>query len=454
MNNLPATYSSRIAIIGLGYVGLPLAAEFAKSRTTPSTVPYPDIIAFDIDASRIEQLQASYDRTGEVPRHYLESCKNILFTSNPDVLSTADIFIVAVPTPIDSAKQPDLSALISATKTVGMALHIRSKGQFNISTPVVIYESTVYPGATNELCIPILEEISGLRYNSTDSPLLNTFLCAYSPERINPGDTVNNLRSIVKVVGADSKMCSNFVASLYELVVSAGVHVVSNIKAAEAAKIIENTQRDINIALINEFAIILSYLDISTSEVLEAAKTKWNFIPFMPGLVGGHCIGVDPYYLTYKAQLVGYHPEVVLAGRRINDTMATWIAVRIIKELCKTSVNPGEANILILGFTFKENCNDTRNTKCLDLYNEFVSYGATVTITDPLANKDLVMSEYGIEIVNDIPVGSAYNVIVLAVPHLQFLQFTESYWRSFLLPGAIIFDVKSALPSSLNALTL
>ena len=411
---------SRIAIIGLGYVGLPLAVEFGRRIGT---------LGFDINGRRIAELAGGHDHTLEVAAEELKSADRLTFTDDPDKLSACNVFIVTVPTPIDEFKRPDLTPLESASRTVGRAL---KRGD------VVVYESTVYPGATEEVCVPILARESGLVFN-------RDFYAGYSPERINPGDKQHRLPTIVKVTSGSTPEVADYVDALYRLVVTAGTHKASSIRVAEAAKVIENTQRDVNIALINELALIFHRLGIDTQEVLEAAGTKWNFLPFRPGLVGGHCIGVDPYYLTHKATQIGYHPEMILAGRRINDEMGRHVAQRVIKLMNQRRVHAADARVLILGLTFKENCPDLRNTRVVDVVDEFRSYNAQVDVHDPWVDAGEAKAEYGLDLVAD-PARGHYDAVILAVSHHQFVTLGADGVRAFGKPGAVLFDVKQALP--------
>lgn len=408
-----------IAIIGLGYVGLPLAVEFGKIE---------DVIGFDISAGRVKELKANHDRTREVDEKQLKEAKHLRLTSDANELRGANIFIVTVPTPVDHSHNPDLTPLISASETVGRAL---KKGD------IVIYESTVFPGCTEEVCVPLLEKNSGLAFNED-------FFCGYSPERINPGDKQHRLSSIKKVTSGSTPETADRVDALYRKVVKAGTHKASSIKVAEAAKVIENSQRDINIAFVNELSLIFERIGIDTHEVLEAAGTKWNFLPFRPGLVGGHCIGVDPYYLTHKAESLGYHPEVILAGRRINDNMGTHIASTVIKLLSKHKHAIHEARILVLGIAFKENCPDIRNSKVADLVKELEGYGTRVDVYDPLADPAEVKEEYGITLVNRP--GKKYEAIVLAVGHNEFHDLD---WKGLKNPDTVVYDVKGFLDPKL-----
>ncbi|MGC8697110.1 MAG: Vi polysaccharide biosynthesis UDP-N-acetylglucosamine C-6 dehydrogenase TviB, partial [Halothiobacillus sp.] len=383
-----------IAIIGLGYVGLPLAVEFGKIRP---------VIGFDINASRIAELRRGQDRTLEVSIDELQQAICLSYTADAADLHAATVFIITVPTPIDAHKRPDLTPLIRASETVGRAL---KRGD------IVIYESTVYPGATEEDCVPVLERHSGLKFN-TD------FFCGYSPERINPGDKAHRLPDIKKVTSGSTPAVAGIVDALYRQIITAGTHLAPSIRVAEAAKVIENTQRDVNIALINELAILFGKLGLDTQAVLEAAGTKWNFLPFRPGLVGGHCIGVDPYYLTHKAQQVGHHPEMILAGRRINDGMGAYVAGQLVKALLKKGIALQGARVLVLGLTFKENCPDLRNTRVVDVIAELVDYGLNVDVHDPWADAECARHEYGLTLIST-PAPKHYDGIVLAVAHRQF----------------------------------
>jgi UDP-N-acetyl-D-galactosamine dehydrogenase len=406
-----------IAVIGLGYVGLPLCVEFGKKRS---------VIGFDIKKQRVAELDSGFDHTLECSSDDLRESKHLIFTSNSDKLRDAQVFIVTVPTPVDKANRPDLTFLMKASETVGRALKIGD---------VVIYESTVYPGATEEVCVPILENFSGLKFNME-------FYCGYSPERINPGDREHRLPLIKKVTSGSNEEVAEGVDRLYSEIITAGTYKASCIKVAEAAKVIENTQRDVNIALMNELSLIFNKLGIDTLEVLEAASTKWNFLPFKPGLVGGHCIGVDPYYLTHKAQEVGYHPDVILAGRRINDNMAKHVADETVKLMLKKRLPVLESKILILGLSFKENCPDVRNTKVVDIIKELEAYNTTVDVFDPWVNLDEAKEEYGIDCLKCFPDKNKYSAIILAVGHSQFKLLGVEGVKAFGLHNAVFFDVK------------
>jgi len=409
--------SARIAVIGLGYVGLPLAVEFGK------VMP---VIGFDIQPKRIDALRAGRDETLEVSADELAEAAHLSFTCDPDALKECTVFIVAVPTPIDSVKRPDLRALTGASKLVAASL---KKGD------TVIYESTVYPGCTEERCVPVLEEESGLTFN-------RDFFVGYSPERINPGDKTRRLPDITKVTSASTPDALKRVDALYARIVTAGTYPAASIKVAEAAKVIENTQRDLNIALVNELAIMFDLLDIDTNDVLDAAGTKWNFLPFRPGLVGGHCIGVDPYYLTHKAAEIGYHPEIVLAGRRLNDGMGAYVAQQAVKKLLKRRIHVDGARILVAGFTFKENCPDVRNSRVIDVVRELEGFGCTVDVHDPWADVEATSHEYGIDLLAK-PEKGTYDGIVLTVGHDEFREKGADYFRAFGRPQHVLFDVKA-----------
>lgn len=410
----------KIAVIGLGYVGLPLAVAFGEKR---------EIVGFDINAKRISELREGVDFTREVSREELASASGLSFTDNLDGIRDCQIYIVTVPTPIDAFKKPDLTPLVKASETVGKVL---KKGD------IVIYESTVYPGATEEVCVPVLEKMSGLRFNQD-------FFAGYSPERINPGDKEHRVTSIMKVTSGSTPDIADEVNALYASIITAGTHKASSIKVAEAAKVIENTQRDLNIALMNELSMIFARLKIDTHEVLAAAGTKWNFLPFKPGLVGGHCIGVDPYYLTHKAQAIGYHPEIILAGRRVNDNMGPYAASELVKALIKKGHAVASSRILVMGFTFKENCPDIRNTRVIDVVRELEDFGCSVDITDCWANNDEARHEYGVSLL-DSPEPGNYDAVFLAVPHREYAQKTSSALREYLKPGGVLFDLKGILP--------
>lgn len=415
------SHDHKIAIIGLGYVGLPLAVEFGKFRP---------VIGFDIDVLRVKDLGLGKDTTLELSSEELKQAKELTFSANPLDLRTCTIFIVTVPTPVDKANRPDLMPLVKASKLVGEHMPTGS---------LVIYESTVYPGATEEICVPALEVASKKKYNKD-------FFCGYSPERINPGDKERRLPNIKKITSGSTPDIAQIVDDLYAQIIVAGTHKASSIAVAEAAKVIENTQRDLNIALMNELSLIFHKIGLDTTEVLEAAGTKWNFLPFRPGLVGGHCIGVDPYYLTHKAQEVGYHPEVILAGRRINDGMASNVADRVVKLMLSKSIPVLGSRVLVLGLAFKENCPDLRNTKIADLVACLKAYNTQVDIYDPWIDLEEAQHEYGIEGLAEMPAPGQYAAVVLAVGHRQFIAMGESGVRELGCRDAVIFDVKSILP--------
>lgn len=418
----------KIAVIGLGYVGLPLAVEFGKIRP---------VLGFDINADRIEELSAGVDRTLEVKTEELAQAQHLTYATDPEELKTAQIFIVTVPTPIDANRRPDLKPLIAASKTVGQVLK---------AGDIVIYESTVYPGATEEDCVPVLEAESGLRFNED-------FFVGYSPERINPGDKTRRLPDIVKVTSGSTSEIAEKVDALYAEIVTAGTYKAENIRVAEAAKVIENSQRDINIALINELAKIFNHLRIDTEAVLKAAGTKWNFLPFRPGLVGGHCIGVDPYYLTHKAQEVGYHPEILLAGRRLNDGMGSYVASELVKAMLKSGASVSGGRVLVLGLTFKENCPDLRNTRVIDVVQSLEEFGVQVEVYDPHANPLEAHIEYGLTLL-ETPEPAAYDAVVLAVAHNEFRAMGASEIRAFGREGALIYDLKYVLDAKESDLRL
>lgn len=417
-----------VAVIGLGYVGLPLAVELGKIRK---------VVGFDINAARIDALVAKHDATREVSRAELEEATHLQFSCDPAELAAARIFIVTVPTPIDATKRPDLTPLLRASETVGRALK---------AGDIVIYESTVYPGATEEDCVPVLERHSGLRFNID-------FFCGYSPERINPGDKQHRLTTIKKVTAGSTPKITDVVDDLYASIVTAGTHKAESIRVAEAAKVIENTQRDLNIALINELSIIFNKMGLDTEAVLRAAGTKWNFLPFRPGLVGGHCIGVDPYYLTHKAEGIGYHPQVILAGRRINDGMGAYVANQLVRAMIKRSLPIRGARVLVLGLTFKENCPDLRNTRVVDIISELQDWGVDVDVHDPWVDADEARQEYGLELSN-VPEAGAYDGIVLAVAHEEFKSMGAQALRAFGKSGHVLFDLKSLFAQTESDLRL
>lgn len=406
----------KIAIIGLGYVGLPLAAEFGKYRP---------VVGFDINKKRVDELKNGNDFTLEVSSDELKQATHLSYTTELDGIKDCNFYIVTVPTPIDDNNAPDLKPLESASKSVGEVI---KKGD------IVVYESTVYPGATEEVCIPIIEKVSGLKFNQD-------FFAGYSPERINPGDKVNTLTKITKITSGSTPEIANFVDKVYSSIITAGTYRASSIKVAEAAKVIENTQRDLNIAVINEFAKIFNILEIDTEAVLNAAGSKWNFLKFKPGLVGGHCISVDPYYLTYKAQEVGYRPEVILAGRRINDGMGQYVAMQMVKKLARKKIHIDESKVLILGFTFKGDCPDVRNTKIIDIVKELQSFNVNVGVYDNWADKQEVKDHYGIDLIDKLQ-KNYYDGVVIAVDHSEYKKLGIDYVRSLLKPNNVIYDVK------------
>jgi UDP-N-acetyl-D-glucosamine/UDP-N-acetyl-D-galactosamine dehydrogenase len=405
----------KIAIIGLGYVGLPLAVEFGKKYS---------VLGFDINQLRIDELNNGHDRTQEMTSEELKSLKYLSFSTDKEQLKTCNIFIVTVPTPIDKYKKPDLTPLISASRTVGKALK---------KNDVIIYESTVYPGCTEEDCVPVLERESGLVFNQD-------FFCGYSPERINPGDKINTLTKIKKVTSGSTPQIADFVDDLYGSIIEAGTYKATSLKVAEASKAIENAQRDVNISFVNELALIFDKMGIDTSEVLEAAGTKWNFLQFKPGLVGGHCIGVDPYYLLHKSESLGYYPQVILSGRRVNDNMGIFVANKLIKLLIKKGHKIEGSKVLILGITFKENCPDIRNSRVIDVYQELKEFGVDIDVYDPWANKHEVQEEYGITLIDEL--NSQYDGILLAVSHNEYKQLNLENFKN---SNAVIFDIKGVL---------
>jgi UDP-N-acetyl-D-glucosamine/UDP-N-acetyl-D-galactosamine dehydrogenase len=418
---LPAMDQVHIGVIGLGYVGLPLALAFGRQFPT---------VGFDLKQERVAELEAGRDATLEATAEELAGATQLRYSSDPATLSACNVFIVTVPTPINSSKNPDLAPLKRASRTLG---ELVKRGD------TVIFESTVYPGATEEVCVPLIEKGSGLKYN-------HDFYAGYSPERVNPGDREHRVENILKVTSGSTPEVADFVDALYARIITAGTHKVSSIRVAEAAKVIENTQRDVNIALINELAMIFNRLGIDTLEVLEAAGTKWNFLPFRPGLVGGHCIGVDPYYLTHKSEQVGYHPAMILAGRRINDNMATYVAGRVVRLMIRAGITVRGGRILVLGLTFKENCPDIRNTRVIDLVRDLADFGATVDVHDPWVDAAQAHAEYGLELVAT-PQPGCYDAVVLAVAHRQFRELGAAGIRAFGNPGCVLYDVKHVLPA-------
>lgn len=406
----------KIGVIGLGYVGLPLAVEFGKQHS---------VIGFDINGERITALKAGSDHTLEVSDEELTQAKHLTYSSNITELADCNFFIVTVPTPIDAYKQPNLTPLIKASEAIGSLLK---------QDDIVVYESTVYPGATEEVCIPVLEKVSGLIFN-------NDFYAGYSPERINPGDKEHRVTNILKVTAGSTPGIADFVDEVYNLIITAGTHKAASIKVAEAAKVIENTQRDVNIALINELAVIFNKLNIDTEAVLEAAGTKWNFLPFRPGLVGGHCIGVDPYYLTHKSQAIGYNPEIILAGRRLNDSMGEYVVTQLVKTMIKKRIQVEGAKILVLGLSFKENCPDVRNTKVIDIVRELQEYNIEVDVYDPWVDTAEAQREYGLTPTSK-PVIDSYDSIILAVAHSEFVEMGVAHIRSLGKANHVLYDLK------------
>ena len=421
---LPGLANIRIGIIGLGYVGLPLAVYL--SRHFP-------VVGFDIDVTRVDDLTNGIDRTHEVTEEEFAATKELSYSAKIEDLKSCNFYIITVPTPVDDAKRPDLTALVAASRGVAQVL---SEGD------IVVYESTVFPGATEEVCIPELEKASGLKFNQD-------FFAGYSPERINPGDLTHRLPDIIKVTSGSTPEVAELVDSVYAKVITAGTHRASSIRVAEAAKVIENIQRDVNIALINELAMLFKQLGLETLEVLEAAGTKWNFQAFRPGLVGGHCIGVDPYYLTHKAEQIGFHPQMILAGRRINDGMASFIANDVIKAMLKRKQSVDGARVLVMGFTFKENVPDTRNTKVIDLVRTLRDFVAEVVVYDPMADTDLAKHEYGVEITNELP-AAPFNAVILAVKHDPIVEMGEAGIKALLTPDGLIYDLKTILPRDVS----
>lgn len=420
--------TQKIAVIGLGYVGLPLAVEFGKRRP---------VIGFDINQSRIDALRDGQDSTLEVSDDELREAAHLSFSTDPADLAEATIYIVTVPTPIDKHKRPDLTPLIKASETLGKAL---KRGD------IVIYESTVYPGATEEDCVPVLERVSGLTFNVD-------FFAGYSPERINPGDKTHRLPDIRKVTSGSTPEIAETVDQLYASIITAGTYKAESIRVAEAAKVIENTQRDLNIALVNELAVIFNQMGIDTEAVLNAAGTKWNFLPFRPGLVGGHCIGVDPYYLTHKAESIGYHPQIILAGRRLNDGMGAYVAGQLVKEMLRRRIHVHGARVLVMGLTFKENCPDLRNTRVVDVIKELCDFGVDVDVFDPWIDPQEAQHEYGLSLVSSPPLGE-YDGVILAVAHDQFRQMTPEQLRAYGRKDHVLYDLKYVLPAAASDIRL
>ncbi len=448
MTNLPNLNNCKIAILGLGYVGLPLALQIAKTTKNKKNNDnlYRSVVGFDINNNRISELINCIDITGEFRKEVLENIQNIKYTSDIKDLVSCEIFIITVPTPIDISKKPDLSYLRKASQIVASAIKERIKINDQIK-PIIIYESTVYPGVTENFCIPLIEKETGLVGNLD-------FYYGYSPERINPGDKVKTINDIVKLTSGSNGIAGDCIDDFYSSIIEAGTYKTKSIKIAEAAKIIENTQRDINVALINELSIIFNLMEIDTLDVLEAAKTKWNFLDFKPGLVGGHCIGVDPYYLTYKAQLLGYYPEMVLSGRRINDSFGEFVVDKLIKLLIKKKFVLPECEVLILGITFKENCSDIRNTKVITIIDNLNLFGVNVQVVDPLANQKECKENLNLNILSKIPNDKKFDVALLAVSHQYFCDLDTVTWKNIISENGTFLDIKGIIPRELNPVRL
>ena len=445
---LPLLNYNTVAVIGLGYVGLPLAVELAKVKICCRTGDELSrrVLGFDVNVTRLDELRNCSDRTNEISSTELRALKDLEYTNDTKKLDHADVFIITVPTPIDSSKQPDLTYIRQASHTVGQALSQR-KMHSGSTSPIVIYESTVYPGVTEDVCVPILEKESGLLFNKD-------FFCGYSPERINPGDTKHRITSIRKVTSGSTPTAACWIDDFYSSFIQAGTHKAPSIKVAEAAKVIENTQRDLNIALVNELAIIFRHMEIDTLDVLDAAASKWNFLPFRPGLVGGHCIGVDPYYLTYKSEQLGYYPHLVLAGRRINNGMASWVVDQLVLEMCRSGRVIANAQVLVLGLSFKENCPDIRNTLVIELINSLKRYGMHPIVVDPWVDPADAYETYGLALHKSIPDDSRYDVVIAAVAHNEFTTMSESRWRKTIKDDGIFLDFKGYIPRCLSALRI
>ena len=452
-HKFPDIYNSTVAIIGLGYVGLPLAIEIANNKKCNFSGKNISrkIIGYDINHSRISQLKNNNDITSEVSKTKLKNTNNIKYTSDIKDLYECDIYIITVPTPIDLNNKPDLTLLKSASKLIGECIGIRKSP----NSPIIIFESTVFPGATEEICIPIIEKHSNLKIDTNDSSLnYKRFACGYSPERVNPGDKKRKIPDITKITSGSSKDSAKLIDLFYKTFIKAGTYPVETIKVGEAAKVIENTQRDVNIALINELSKIFTLMNIDTNDVLDAASSKWNFLRFKPGLVGGHCIGVDPYYLTYKAAEYGYHAEIVLSGRRINESMSKYVADRLILEMCKRQINVSKANILIMGVTFKEDCTDIRNSKVFDIAKRLKECNAKIDLYDPLASEEQVSRYHNYKLYKSLDNLYDYSAIVVAVAHKEFKEKSEDFWTNLIDQNIIIFDVKSILPRHKNIVRL
>tara|TARA_A100001388_G_scaffold277286_1_gene267824 strand:+ start:878 stop:2233 length:1356 start_codon:yes stop_codon:yes gene_type:complete len=437
-----------IAIIGIGYVGLPLAVEFAKDKVNLRNKKrnFHKVLGFDINKKRIQELNKGIDVTKEITKKELKEAKFLEFTHKSSNLVKADVWIISVPTPIDEKKQPNLLPLENASELIGNVIKEKInkyQNKKNHTMPIIIFESTVFPGATEEICIPIIERFSNLKFNID-------FVCGYSPERINPGDNIRKLTSIKKVTSGSTPESSKWIDDLYGSIIEAGTHLADSIKVAETAKIIENTQRDINIALMNELAVICNSINVDTLDVLKAASTKWNFLNFEPGLVGGHCIGVDPYYLTWKAKELGYNPEVVLAGRKINDQMSEWLALKLIKAFESNSIAITNSRILILGITFKENCPDLRNSKVIDMVEKLKNHSANCTVVDPLADLSEVTNLIEVEFFNKIEKFKPFDAVIAAVKHKYFQKLKKTDWENLIKENGILFDLKGIIPRSLN----
>lgn len=450
---LPNVDKCSISIVGLGYVGLPLAIQFSKANSNKNVADQRIVFGYDINKNRINDLNKGIDRTNEISDEFLINRKKLFFTSNISDIESSDIFIITVPTPVDSSNTPNLEPLKNAAMAIGKLLKSRkNKPNFTSkANPIIIFESTVYPGATEEVCVPLLENYSSLKFNDET---INGFFVGYSPERINPGDKERKIESIKKVTSGSTIEVAQWVDDLYKTIIKAGTHSAPSIKTAEASKIIENTQRDLNIALINEFSIIFHKLGIDTLDIIEAASTKWNFLNFKPGLVGGHCIGVDPYYLAYKSKQIGYYPHVVLAGRRINDGMGDWVSEQLILELVKTGKPVLGAKVLILGFTFKENCPDIRNTKVSKMIQSLKSYSIKPHVHDPIADPEETKLQYDVNLFKTINKNEKYEAVIVVIAHDLYKSWSEEEWTSLTIEGGVIFDIKGIVPRSINPIRI
>lgn len=444
----PEYLECTVAVVGLGYVGLPLAINFAKNKflSEDNKSSNRKVIGFDIDSKRVNELNNFVDFNNEISEEDLRNSKTISFTSDENELYKADVFIVTVPTPVDESKKPNFRPLKESSKTIAKVIGNKKKYQKN-SRPIIIYESTVYPGVTEEICVPIISKLSGLKLNKD-------FFCGYSPERINPGDKSLSIEKIIKITSGSSKECANWVDNLYKQIIKAGTFKAPSIKVAEAAKIIENIQRDLNIAIMNEFAMIFDKIGIDTLDVLQAAETKWNFIPFKPGLVGGHCISVDPYYLAYKSQKIGFIPEFINTGRRINDSMSEWIVNKIVRNMIINNISVKESNALILGFSFKENCNDFRNTKVRDLILNLEELQVNTTIVDPYVCAESVFEKFQLNVLKNIPKKDKFDAVICLVSHDEFKLVPLETWLELIEGNGIFFDLKGILPKELNPLRI